>query len=42
MKYKAKLANLKAAQAWWDKLPQNVKNCTKRPGSINQKTALAH
>ena len=25
MKYKKKLENLKAAQAWWDKLPEKVR-----------------
>lgn len=34
MKYKKKMAWLKAKQAWWEKLPQNVKNATTRPGSI--------
>lgn len=37
MKYKKKLANLKAAQAWWDKQPQSYKNSTTRPGGINQR-----
>lgn len=31
MKYKKKLANLKAAQVWWDRLP----------GGINQTTGAA-
>lgn len=34
MKYKKKLNYLKAKQAWWDKLPQNVKNSLTRPGSV--------
>ena len=34
MKYKKKVAYLKAKQAWFDKLPQNVKNGLTRPGSI--------
>ena len=34
MKYKKKLAYLKVRQAWWDKLPQTVKDATTRPGSI--------
>lgn len=37
MKYKKKLANLKAAQAWWDKQDQRFKDATTRPGSINQR-----
>lgn len=34
MKYKKKLAFLAAKQAWFDKLPQSVKNSLTRPGSI--------
>lgn len=37
MKYKKKLANLKAAQAWWDKQDQEYKDATTRPGSIKQR-----
>ncbi len=37
MKYKKKLANLKAAQAWWDKQDQKYKDVTTRPGSIKQR-----
>ena len=37
MKYKKKLENLKAAQAWWDKLPKKVKAATTRPGSVKQR-----
>lgn len=37
MKYKKKLANLKAAQAWWDKQDQKFKDATTRPGSIKQR-----
>lgn len=37
MKYKKKVANLKAAQDWWDKLPEKVKAATTRPGSIKQR-----
>lgn len=37
MKYKKKVANLKAAQAWWDKQDQRFKDATTRPGSINQR-----
>ena len=37
MKYKKKLANLKAAQAWWDKQDQKYKDATTRPGSIKQR-----
>ncbi len=39
MKYKKKLKNLKAAQAWWDKLPERDKASLTRPGGINQRTA---
>lgn len=38
MKYKKKVANLKAAQAWWDKLPEREKASLTRPGGINQTT----
>lgn len=38
MKYKKKLAALKAAQDWWDRQPQSFKNATTRPGGINQTT----
>lgn len=34
MKYKKKLAYLRARQAWWDKLPSSVQNATTRPGSV--------
>ena len=34
MKYKKKLANLKAAQAWWDRLPERDKASLTRPGSV--------
>lgn len=37
MKYKKKLENLKAAQAWWDKLSEKVKAATTRPGSVKQR-----
>lgn len=37
MKYKKKLANLAAAQRWWDAQPQSYKNSTTRPGGINQR-----
>lgn len=38
VKYKKKLANLHAAQAWFDKLPQKDKASLTRPGGINQTT----
>lgn len=41
MKYKKKLANLKAAQVWWDKLPERDKASLTRPGGINQTTGSA-
>ena len=41
MKYKKKLANLKAAQVWWDRLPECDKAGLTRPGGINQKTAAS-
>ena len=37
MKYKKKKAYLAAKQAWWDKLPQSVKNSLTRPGSVKTK-----
>lgn len=36
MKYKKKLANLKAAQNWWDKQDNSYKLANKRPGGIHQ------
>lgn len=39
MKYKKKIKSLKAAQAWWDKLPERDKASLTRPGGINQRTA---
>ena len=41
MKYKKKLANLKAAQVWRDRLPERDKEGLTRPGGINQKTAAS-
>ena len=41
MKHKKKLANLKAAQAWWDRLPERDKASLTRPGGINQRTAVS-
>lgn len=41
MKYKKKLENLKATQAWWDKLPERDKVSLTRPGGINQRTAAS-
>lgn len=38
MKYKKKVANLKAAQAWRDKQDNRFKYSTTRPRSIKQKT----
>lgn len=35
MKYKKKIANLKAAQAWWDRLSERDKVELTRPGGIN-------
>lgn len=34
MKYKKKVENLKAAQAWWDKQPASYQKSCKRPGSV--------
>lgn len=34
MKYKKLKRYLENKQAWWDRLPQNVKNATTKPGSI--------
>lgn len=39
MKYKKKLARLRAAQEWWDKQDSAYKNATTRPGSVKQKIA---
>lgn len=41
MKYKKKLANLKAAQSWFDKLPEKEKHSLTRPGSIKQRTGVS-
>ena len=41
MKYKKRVRNLEAAKKWWDSLPQKDKNSMTRPGSINQRTAVA-
>lgn len=38
MKYKKKVANLKAAQAWLDKQDNRFKDSTTCPGSIKQRT----
>lgn len=38
MKYKKKVANLKAAQAWRDKQDNRFKDSTTRPESIKQRT----
>jgi len=37
MKYRKKVENLKAEQAWWDKQDQRYKDATTRPGSIKQR-----
>lgn len=37
MKYKKKLENLKAAQAWWDKQSADFQKATTRPGSVKQR-----
>lgn len=41
MKYKKKLANLKAAQVWFDRLSERDKAGLTRPGGINQTTGCA-
>ena len=41
MKYKKKLANLKAAQKWFDYLPERDKAGLTRPGGISQRTAAS-
>ena len=41
MKYKKKLSNLRAAQKWFDALPEKVKSSLTRPGGINQRTAIS-
>lgn len=40
MKYKKKISNLKRAQDWWDKQPNNYKDATTRPGGINQRVVV--
>lgn len=37
MKYKHKLKNLQAAQAWWDKQSPAYQKSTTRPGSVKQR-----
>lgn len=37
MKYKKKLANLKAKQDWWDRQPKDFQASTTRPGSVKTK-----
>lgn len=41
MKARKRRANLAAAQAWWDKLPERDKASLTRPGSINQRVGAA-
>lgn len=41
MKYKKLLANLHAAQKWYDALPEREKASNTRPGGIHQRTASA-
>ena len=38
MKYKKMLANLAAAQRWWDSQPDSFKRATTRPGSVKYKS----
>ena len=37
MKYKKKLANLKAAQKWFDTHPERYNASLTRPGGVNQR-----
>lgn len=41
MKAKKKRANLEAAKKWFDNLPRSVQEGLTRPGSVNQRTAVA-
>lgn len=41
MKYKKEIANLKAAQVWWDRLSEREKASLTHPGGINQTTGAA-
>lgn len=34
MKYKKKVAYLKARIAWWEKQPERYKNACRKPGSV--------
>lgn len=36
MKYKKRIARLKARQEWWDKQSKNYQSSTTRPGSLNK------
>lgn len=38
MKYKKKVANLAAAQRWWDAQDKRFQEGTTRPGSVNCKS----
>lgn len=42
MKYKKKVENLKKAQAWWDKQPEQFKAATTRPGGIGQRVIVGN
>ena len=37
MKSKTRRENFKAAQEWWDKLPEKVKAAITRPRSVKQR-----
>lgn len=41
MKAKKKRANLEAVKKWFDNLPRSVQEGLTRPGSVNQRTAVA-
>lgn len=36
MKYKKRVARLKARQDWWDKQPKDYQASTARPGSLKK------
>lgn len=38
MKYKKMVANLAAAQRWWDSQPKAFQQATTRPGSVKCKS----
>lgn len=41
MKVKKKRANLEAVKKWFGNLPKSIQEGLTRPGSVNQRTAVA-